>query len=124
MKYGAISAFENALVVDRGGARGCDRGWSANHKICANSCRVAWLEGNPRKTFKSDASAFYKTNFVHTKCEACVMWSGLVKPKSPSFYQKSISNMKKMAKLVLDFYIKNHTPNALPTANLAQAIAT
>lgn len=99
MKYGAISAFENALVVDRGGARGCDRGWAANHKICANSCRVAWLEGNPRKTFKSNAAAFYKTNFVHTKCEACVMWSGLVKPKSPSFYQKSISNLKKGAPL-------------------------
>lgn len=97
MKNGAISAFENALVVDRGGARGCDRGWQANHKICANSCRVAWLEGNPRKLFKKDAAAFYKENAVHTKCEACAMWSGLVKPKSPSFYQKSISNLKKGA---------------------------
>lgn len=97
LTMGAISAFENALIVDRQGVRNCDRGWAADHKTCANSCRVAWLQANPRATYKKDPAEFYKKNFGYAKCEACALWSGLVKPKSPGFFQKALSHLKRGA---------------------------
>merc|ERR1739848_295892 len=75
-KMGGISAFKFGVVsnIQYIQPTNCRRGWHADKKIRANTCRVNWLKGNPREKYDEDEEAFYSKNRDFTKCEACVLW--------------------------------------------------
>lgn len=90
---GAISAFDKSKTLQRSGltSMNCERGWQSDSKTCANSCRVEFIKSGGRKNNR--ATLYKNQRFV--RCEICAIKSGLV--PSASFFQKSLSNMKRGA---------------------------
>merc|ERR1711981_116399 len=93
-RKGAIDGFKRNEHWSRTNkiSENCDQGWSRDHQKCANSCRVNFIKNGGKAHGLKQPVKLYNKSPNYARCEACAMWSGLI--KSHSWLQKSLGNLR------------------------------